>query len=387
MTETGAGRRVKPLELFFDLVFVFAITQVTGLMSADPTWGGVGRGLLALSAVWWAWGAYSWLTTTIDPDAAVAKLSLFAAMTAMLIVALATPQAFGSDAVLFACAYFVVRALHIVVYASASEEVSVQAAVRALAPTSITAPVLLIAAGFLDGPAQIALWCVALAIDYAGPYVRGVEGLVVSPLHFAERYGLIVIIALGESIIAVGVGAAGLELGAGEIAAAAAGLAIAGAMWWAYFDLVAPLAERRLGEAVGHARARLARDAYSYLHLPMIAGIVLVALAIKTTLAHVDEPLAAVPAVALCAGVSLYLLARTAFRLRVVGTLETERIVAAVAAAALIPLAVAVPALVAVAAVAALLALLVSHEAVGFRRRARAGTREAHTGFEPVPPP
>jgi len=368
MTETGAGRRVKPLELFFDLVFVFAITQVTGLMSADPTWGGVGRGLLALSAVWWAWGAYSWLTTTIDPDAAVAKLSLFAAMTAMLIVALATPQAFGSDAVLFACAYFVVRALHIVVYASASEEVSVQAAVRALAPTSITAPVLLITAGFLDGPAQIALWCVALAIDYAGPYVRGVEGLVVSPLHFAERYGLIVIIALGESIIAVGVGAAGLELGAGEIAAAAAGLAIAGAMWWAYFDLVAPLAERRLGEAVSHARARLARDAYSYLHLPMIAGIVLVALAIKTTLAHVDEPLAAVPAVALGAGVSLYLLARTAFRLRVVGTLEAERIVAAVAAAALIPLAVAVPALVAVVAVAALLALLISYEAVGFRR-------------------
>jgi low temperature requirement protein LtrA len=363
-----ADRRVKPLELFFDLVFVFAITQVTGLMSGDPTWEGIGRGLLVLGAVWWAWGAYSWLTNTIDPDAAIGRLSLFAAMTAMLVVALATPEAFGSDALLFASAYFVVRALHIFVYAYASEEVSVQAAVRGLAPTSIAAPALLVAAAFVDGAAQAGLWCVALAIDYSGPYLRGVEGLTVSPSHFAERYGLIVIIALGESIVAIGVGVAGIELGPGEVAAAAAGLALAGAMWWAYFDVVALIAERRLGEAMGHARARLARDSYSYLHLPMLAGIVLVALAVKKTLEHVGEPLANVPGIALCAGVALYLLAQAAFRLRVMGTLNTERLVAAVVALGLIPLAVSVPALVALAALAGLLAVLVAYEAVRFRR-------------------
>jgi low temperature requirement protein LtrA len=371
-----ADRRVKPLELFFDLVFVFAITQVTGLMSADPTWEGVGRGLLVLGAVWWAWGAYSWLTNTIDPDAAIGRLSLFAAMTAMLVVALATPEAFGSDALLFASAYLVVRALHIFVYAYASEEVSVQAAVRGLAPTSIAAPALLVAAAFVDGAAQAGLWCVALAIDYSGPYLRGVEGLTVSPSHFAERYGLIVIIALGESIVAIGVGVAGIELGAGEIVAAAAGLALAGAMWWAYFDVVALIAERRLGEATGHARARLARDSYSYLHLPMLAGIVLVALAVKKTLEHVGEPLANVPGIALCAGVALYLLAQAAFRLRVMGTLNAERLVAALVALGLIPLAVSVPALVALAALAGLLAVLVAYEAVRFRRN-RAWLRTA----------
>src|SRR5918996_2262069 len=243
--------RVRPLELFFDLVFVFAITQVTGLMSSDPTWEGLGRGLLVLAAIWWAWASYSWLTNTIDPDLPVGRLSVLAAMAAMLIVALAVPEAFGSDALLFAGAYLLVRALHIVVYASAADEVSVRATMRALAPTSIAAPALLVGAGFLDGAEQAAVWCLALAIDYSGPYVRGVAGLTVSPAHFAERYGLIVIIALGESIVAIGVGAAGLELGAGVILAAVLGMVLAAGLWWAYFDYVARAAERRLIRAQG----------------------------------------------------------------------------------------------------------------------------------------
>jgi low temperature requirement protein LtrA len=366
-TEIPAGRRVRPLELFFDLVFVFAITQVTGLMSADPTWAGLGRGLLVLAAIWWAWASYSWLTNTIDPDLPVGRLSVLAAMTAMLIVALAVPEAFGSDALLFACAYFLVRALHIVVYASAAEEVSVRGTMRALAPTSIAAPALLVGAGFLDGAAQAAVWCLALAIDYSGPYLRGVEGLTVSPSHFAERYGLIVIIALGESIVAIGVGAAGLELGAGEIAAATAGLAVAGAMWWTYFDVVAVVAERRLSDAAGPARARLARDSYSYLHLPLIAGVVLVALASKKTLEHVGESLEEAPAIALCTGVALYLLALVGFRLRVARTINVERLAAAGLALALLPVALVAPSLVALSSLAALLAALVAYEAVRFR--------------------
>jgi low temperature requirement protein LtrA len=360
-------RRVSALELFFDLVFVFAITQVTGLMSADASWGGVARGLLVLGAIWWAWGAYSWLTNTIDPDSWIGRLAVFAAMTAMLVVALAIPEVFGSDAVLFACAYIIVRVLHILVYAEGSADVSVQAAIRALAPTSISAPALLIAAGFLDGAWQLALWCVALAIDYSGPYLRGVAGLSVAASHFAERYGLILIIALGESIVAIGVGAAGLELGVGEVAAATAGLVLAGGLWWVYFDATAGLAERKLHEAAGAGRARLARDAYSYLHLPMIAGIVLIALAIKKTLARVDDPLETVSAVALCGGAAVYLLAQSGFRLRVLRALSLERLGAALASLALIPFAASAPALVGLATVAGLLATLVAYETIRFR--------------------
>ncbi|MGH2801395.1 MAG: low temperature requirement protein A, partial [Thermoleophilaceae bacterium] len=182
-----------------------------------------------------------------------------------------------------------------------------------------------------------------------------------------ERYGLIVIIALGESIVAIGVGAAGLELRAGEIAAATAGLAVAGAMWWTYFDVVSVVAERRLGEAAGPARARLARDSYSYLHLPLIAGVVLVALAIKKTLEHVGEPLEEAPAIALCAGVALYLLALVGFRLRVARTINVERLAAAGLALALLPVTLVAPSLVALSSLAALLAALVAYEAVRFR--------------------
>ena len=153
-------------------------------------------------------------------------------------------------------------------------------------------------------------------IDYAGPYVFGVRGFVVSAEHFAERYGLIVIIALGESIVAIGIGAAGIELGPTVVIAAVLGLVLACALWWAYFDIVALVARKKLMAARGHERARLARDAYSYLHLPMFAGIVLVALGAKKVLAHVEEPLATVPAFALCAGVALYLFSHDLIRYR-----------------------------------------------------------------------
>jgi low temperature requirement protein LtrA len=332
--------------------------------------------MLALGAIWWVWGAYGWLANTIDPDARLGRLVVFTAMAAMLIVALATPDAFGSTGVLFGVAYLAVRVLHILAYAYGSADVNVRDAVLALAPTAISAPALLVVAAFLDGAAQIALWCLALAIDYSGPYLRGVAGLTVSPSHFAERYGLIVIIALGESIVAIGAGTTNLVFGAGEVVAAVLGLTIAGALWWAYFDIVALAAERKLREARGAARARLARDAYSYLHLPMIAGIVLLAVGIKVTLAHVSLPLGAVPAVALCGGVALFLLAHGGFKLRTMGSITLHRLVAAVACAGLIPFALSADALYAVAAVAAVMVVLISFEMIRFRdvrARIRAG--------------
>jgi len=368
--------RVIPLELFFDLVFVFALTQVTALMSHDTTWERLGQGMLVLAALWWAWGAYAWLTNEIDADADLPRLAMFVSMTAMLIVALAVPNAFGDDAVIFACAYFLVRVMHIVLFAEATPDLGVHEAAVRLARTAIPAPALLIAAGFLDGPVQAALWIVALAVDYSGPLVFGVSGFRVSASHFAERFSLIVIIALGESIVAIGVGAADLELDVGLIVAAVLGIVVACSLWWAYFDWMAIHAERLFRETVGDERTRIARDAYSYLHLPMVAGIVLVALAVKKTLGDVDEPLKTVPTVALLGGIALYLAGHVAFRLRLHSGLGRGRLTAAVVLLALIPVARELDALAALAIAAAVSAALIAYEVIRFsdaRARVRAG--------------
>ena len=366
---------VTPLELFFDLVFVFALTQVTGFMSDDPTWAGLGRGMLILAALWWTWGAYAWLTNEIDPDEGSARLAVFGSMAAMFVAALAVPLAFSSDAVLFGLAYFVVRVLHIVLFAEATPHLDVRQAAFRLARTAIPGPALIVVAGFLDGWAEIALWLLALTIDYAGPYVFGVRGFSVSAGHFAERYSLIVIIALGESIVAIGIGAAGIELDPSVVVAAILGLVLACALWWAYFDVVALLIRRRLVEARGHDRARLARDIFSYLHLPMFAGIVLVALGAKKVLEHVNDPLATVPAVALCGGVTLYLLSHDAMRFRSVRSINPRRCVAAAASAALIPVATRVDGVVALALVAGVCVAFVAYEALRFKEtRARIRT-------------
>jgi low temperature requirement protein LtrA len=331
---------------------------------------------LILAALWWAWGAYAWLTNEIDPNEGSARLAVFGAMAAMFVAALAVPHAFDSDAVLFGLAYFAVRAMHIVLFAEATPHVDVRQATFRLARTAIPGPALFIVAGFLDGWAQIALWLVALTIDYCGPYVFGVRGFSISADHFAERYGLIVIIALGESIVAIGIGAAGIELGPTVVVAAVLGLVLACALWWAYFDVVALVARRALVEARGHERARLARDSFSYLHLPMFAGIVLVALGAKKVLGHVDEPLDTVPAVALCAGVALYLLSHDAMRYRSVRSVNPRRLLAAAVSVALIPAATRVDGVVALALVAAVCVALIAYETVRFRE-ARARLRTA----------
>jgi len=238
-------------------------------------------------------------------------------------------------------------------------------------------PALLIVAAFLDPPFQAAVWVLALAIDFAGPYVFGVRGFQIAAGHFAERFSLIVIIALGESIVAVGAGLKG-EIDTGVVVAALLGLVIACAQWWAYFDVVAVAAERRFRRAQGDELVRLARDSYSYLHLPMIAGIILIALAIKKTVAHVDEPLKIVPAVALFGGIALYYAGHIAFRLRNMGSVNRQRMVAALASLALIPLAVEVDALVALALAAAISAALVSYEALRFAEARRRMRSAAH---------
>jgi low temperature requirement protein LtrA len=370
---TSQEKRVAPLELFFDLVFVFAITQVTGLMSENPTWGGVGEGMLVLGALWWAWAAYAWLTNYVAVEEDRERLLILAVMGAFLIAALAVPEALGDDALVFAIAYAAARWLHIFIFAEANDDVDASEAIRRLARTALPAPLILIAAAFLDGTVQALAWVLALSMDFAGPFVFGVRGFRVAPAHFAERFSLIVIIALGESIVAIGTGLEG-ELGTGTILAALLGLLVAFGLWWAYFDVVAIVAERRFRESEGHRRLRIARDSYSYLHLPMIAGIVLLALGVKKTLGHVDEPLETIPSVALFGGIALYYGGHIGFRLRNVGTVNRPRLVALLVCAALIPLGTEVDALVAVALAALVTSAVIAYEAIRYadaRRRVR----------------
>src|SRR4051812_16955303 len=284
--------RVTPLELFFDLVFVFAVTRVTALMAHDLSWASIGRGLLVLAALWWAWAAYAWLTNHVSGEDGRARVVVFVAMGAMVLVALAVPEAFDAHALLFALAYLVMRMAHLALYwVSSLEDPEVHVAVARLLPTAITGPLILVAAAFAGGTLQAALWIAALALDYGGPLVTGVAGYRVHPAHFAERFSLIVIIALGESIVAIGVGAGDEALDAALALAAVLSLLTSAALWWAYFDVVATLAAQRLASTASVVRNTLARDAFAYLHLPLIAGIELFALGVEEVVGHVDEPL------------------------------------------------------------------------------------------------
>jgi low temperature requirement protein LtrA len=362
--ETG---RVTPLELFFDLVFVLAITQCTALMAGEPTWEGLAKGMLVLGVMWWSWVGYAWLTSVVDPEEGIVRLAMFGAMAGLLVIALCIPEAFGDLAGLLAGAYAVVRfsQIALLLIAARGDPDLRRSTLGLLVGTSIGVG-LIAGASFADGGLQLAIWAIALALDMGEPFVFGSEGWTLVPGHFAERHGLIIIIALGESIVAIGVGA---EVGvdAGVVAAATLGIVVAGALWWLYFDVVALVAERRLTNAPpGRERNEIARDSYSYLHFPMVAGIVLLALGLKKTLAHVEDPLKVVPAAAMLGGTAMYLIAHVAFRWRNVHRVNWWRLGLAVLLVALVPAAVELPALATLAILAALLAALIAYEARAF---------------------
>ena len=372
-TRRGGGRRlsaelreretVKPLELFFDLVFVLGFTQCTALMIAQPTWTGVGRGMLVLAVLWWSWAGYAWLTSLIEPEEGAVRIAMFAAMAGLLVVALCVPEAFGDRALAFAIAYGVVRAGHIALFwIGGRDHPDVRHSVFTLGVSTAIAIGLIVGASFLDGGAQAALWGVAILLDWGGPAIFGVAGWRLVPAHFAERHNLVIILALGESIVVLGVGAQ-VDLTAAVLTAAVLGIGSASALWWIYFDVVALVTERRLTQSTeGRERNALARDSYSYLHFPMVAGIVLGALGLEETLAHVDEPLDGVHAFALVGGTAIYLLAHVALRLRNAHTLNTQRFVLALVLFALIPAAANVDALVTLAGVNVLLWAMICYE-------------------------
>ncbi|MET0325719.1 MAG: low temperature requirement protein A [Ilumatobacteraceae bacterium] len=377
------GAQVTPLELFFDLVFVLAITQCTALMAHDPSWTTLFQGLAVLGVLWWSWVGYAWLTSVIDPEEGAVRLIIFAAMAAALVASLCVPEAFGDLGLTFAIAYAVLRVAQLgLFWIGSGDDRELRRSIVGLAVGTTLGVGLLVTASFFDGWVQGALWATALLLDVAEPYVFGSQGWRLMPEHFVERHGLIMIIALGESIVAIGVGADhGVD--AGVVVAAVIGVAIAAAQWWAYFDVVAIVAGERLAALPpGREQNDMARDAYSYLHFAMVAGIVLVAFGMKTTIAHVGDPLEIVPATALAGGASLYLLAHVAFRFRGMHELSRQRLVVAVALLAVIPLALVVPAELTAAVIATLYSGLIAYEAHHFAD-ARARIRH-HTGDQPV---
>jgi len=378
------GERVTPLELFFDLVFVLAITQCTALMADHPTWEGLAQGLLVLGVIWWAWVGYSWLTSVIDPEEGVVRLVIFAAMAALLIVALCVPEAFGALGLTFALALGFFRVAHIALFMLASpDDDALRHSVLGLAVSTAVAVILLATASFFDGLAQGALWALAIFFDMAGPYFFGSEGWKLVPGHFAERHGLIVIIALGESIVAIGIGASGvLTFAMGVVAVL--GVALAAALWWTYFDVVALVSAKRLGEAeVGRVQNELARDSYSYMHLLLIAGIVLSAFGLKSVIAHAEDHLHDVEAFALYGGIAVYLLGLVGFRWRHVHTLNRHRLGLAIVLLILVPVVVSIPAWVALLFLDLLIWAMVAFEHRGYgpgRAEFRREAAAAHQG-------
>ncbi|HEV7875165.1 MAG TPA: low temperature requirement protein A [Nocardioides sp.] len=338
-------RGTDALELFFDLVFVFAMSQVVQLMLVENSWLGLARGALALMAVWWTWVCYAWLTDTrVDAGTTVRSLTL-AAMAAMMIAAIALPEAFVDRALVFAAAYLWVRLIHLALFLlETGRDPEAHAAAQRLAPSLMVGPCLLVAAAFVDSPYRELGWVVAALIDFGGPLVRDVRGLRVLPRYFVDRHGSIIIIALGETIVRVGIGASQHVNRWGVIAAVILAVLISGQLWWSYFGLTRA-AVARLMTTHGDQRARLARDAYSYLHLLIVAGIVLFAMGVHLAVEAVFEPLPLLPAVALTCGAAVAYAGDVAYRWRDHHRLARDRLLAALASAALVLPALVWPAL------------------------------------------
>ncbi len=396
--------RVTPIELFFDLVFVFSLTQVTALMADGLTAHVVVRGLLVLALLWWSWVGYAWLGNVVQAEEGLGRAAMFAAMAATFVLAIAVPEAFDDDPggldgpVVIAFAYLAVRLLHLgIFFMIARDDAGLRRQLWRFAPSVLGSTAVLLVASQLEGRAQTIAWFAALIVDYLGTMLGGASGWRLrSASHFAERHALIVIVAFGESIVAIGVGVADEPISWPIVVASVLGLAVAGCLWWAYFDVVSIVAERILRRAEGEARARLARDAYSYLHLPMVAGIVLIALGIEVVLQSVadggrtavNEPVSTLAIGALYGGVASFLLAHSAFKFRTWHQVTFRRPVVAVILLALIPGAAQMPGLAALGLVAAILVAMIASEAVRYSelreqiRHADAGPEVQHPGSE-----
>ena len=380
--DSGVEQRTTTLELFYDLVFVFAITQVSHLLLANLTWEGAGQAALALLVVWWSWNYTTWVTNELDPESTLVRLLLIALMLASLLMAIAIPDAFGDKGLLFAGAYVAIqvgRHTFLTFAAAVPGTIERQRAGQILI-WFLVAGVLWIAGGIADGSARTVLWLVALALDYVAPlvtfWVPGMPPLEpgawdVGSGHFAERFQLFIIIALGETIVLTGATTSDLELTTARVVAFGLAFLSTAALWWLYFNLVATIAERRLAQASN--RTLVARDAFTYLHVLIVAGILLVAVGDELVIEHPTEELTDSEIIAVVCGPALYLLAHVVLRLRLAGTLAGRRLAGAAACLAIGAIATFAPALVVAALLFAVLVAVIAGDQVAATRRRRRG--------------
>ncbi len=328
------------LELFYDLVFVLAVTQITHRLLDELTWAGAGRATLLLLVVWWAWNYTTWVTNALDPDAVVVRLLVLAIMFGSLLMAVAIPDAFGSRGLLFAGAYVAIQVGRhaFLTFVVASRDSPERRPAEHILTWFLVAGVFWIAGGIASGNARVALWLVAVAIDYAAPLVfyrvpfrpqLASTAWEVETSHFAERFQLFIIIALGESIVITGATTSGLPLDAARLAGFGIAFVLTAALWWLYFDYVAVIAERRL--RLSSDRTRLARDGYTYLHVVIVAGIIVSAVGDELVIKHPVDTLTTPELVAVVAGPAIYLLGHALFRLRMAGSISWKRLGGALA--------------------------------------------------------
>ncbi|CAN5419008.1 low temperature requirement protein A [soil metagenome] len=333
-SEDGEEFNADSLELFFDLVYVFAITQLSHLLLSHLSWEGAGQSALVLLVVWWAWQFTTWATNELNPNALAVRLMLIALMFASLLMSIAIPEAFGERSLLFAASYVAIqfgRQTFLTFYAAGPGTRERARASRILIWFGVSG-VLWIAGGLADGELKTLLWVIALLIDYGGPLITfkvpglpqvGAEAWDVATGHFAERFGLFVIIALGESIVITGATTSELELDPPTVAAFAFAFAGAAALWWLYFSTVAVLSARALARS--ERTVVMARDTYTYGHAALIAGIVLSAVGDEIVIAHPSEPLATPELLVVVAGPVVYLLTQLLLRLRNSGDISARR--------------------------------------------------------------
>jgi low temperature requirement protein LtrA len=375
---TGQEQRATTLELFYDLVFVFAITQVSHLVLDDLRWQGVGHAALALLVVWWAWNYTTWVTNELDTDSAVVRLVLIGVMFGSLLMAVAIPEAFGTHGLLFAGSYVAIQVGRHTFLTFGSAEAGTIERERAgrILAWFVASGVLWIAGGLAHGSTRTLLWVVALAIDYLAPlvlyWVPGRKMLTpsswdVETAHFSERFQLFVIIALGETVVITGATTSSLDLDLARLTAFGLAFASTAALWWLYFGWVATVAERRL--ELESDTTRLARDAYTYLHAGIVGGIVLTAIGDELVIAHPTETLPGDELAIVIAGPVLYLLAHVVLRLRMSRTISRKRLGGAVACLAVAAVAPFAPALVVAALLVGVLVTVIVLERVAEARR------------------
>ena len=347
--------RVSTLELFFDLVFVFTITQLTSVLAHHPDGGGLVRVSLMLIVIWWMYGGYAWLTNVVAPDRALYQLLLLSGMGAFLIISLAVPEAFGGSGVAFGLAYVVVVLIHSGLFTRSQAGESATAILR-VAPLNLVAAVLIVAAGVIGGTSRWVLWGLAVGVILL-PSLRPPDPrFEINPSHFVERHGLVVIVALGESVVAVGIGASEHSLTVGLVAVAILGLGLSACLWWTYFGEEED--ERALRAMAAAPRARrgwLALNGFYHWHLLILLGVIALASALEQAIGHSGEPLSLARSLALGGGVAFFFLGDALFRRTLSIGAVRWRLLAAALALATVPLG---PEIAAVAQLACLFAFV-----------------------------